>query len=37
MKVFYKILISELDHFVDLTDNFIEDDGVVPIIVCGER
>ena len=32
-----KKLIGELDRFVDLTDNFIEDDGVAPIVTHGTR
>ena len=30
-----KELIDELDSLVDLTDNFIEDDGMPPIRACG--
>ena len=30
-----KELIDELDSLVDLTGNFIEDNGMAPIIACG--
>ena len=32
-----KELIDELDSLIDLTDNFIDDDDVAPIRVCGIR
>ena len=32
-----KELIDEIDGLVDLTDNFVEDDGVAPIQACGTR
>ena len=32
-----KQLIDELDDLVDLTENFIEDDGAAPMKACGTR
>ena len=32
-----KELMDELDNLLDLTDNFVKDDGMVPIRACGTR
>ena len=37
MKMFKKNSYLEFDDLLNLNDNFVENDGVVPIIVCGAR